>query len=121
MESVEELCEHIALIDKSNKILDGNLQDIKRAYKTNTFEIGIHVNNPEALQKELVTKFDVTTAGFKSLEDDLKLNIKIPKEDTANDLIRFLTSKGELNHFVEVIPSASEIFIKAVNNNQKSI
>ena len=35
MESVEELCDHIALIHKSNKVLDGNLNDIKRQYKTN--------------------------------------------------------------------------------------
>src|SRR5690606_31118895 len=42
MESVEELCDHIALIDRSNKILDGKLVDIKRSFKNGTFEIGIH-------------------------------------------------------------------------------
>ena len=45
MESVEELCDHIALIHKSNKILDGKLQDIKRNYKTNTFEVGLVTEN----------------------------------------------------------------------------
>jgi len=44
MESVEELCDHIALIHKSNKVLDGNLNDIKRQYKTNTFEVGLVCN-----------------------------------------------------------------------------
>ena len=41
MESVEELCDHIALIHESKKILDGKLIDIKRNYKTNSFEVGL--------------------------------------------------------------------------------
>ena len=118
MESVEELCEHIALIDKSNKILDGNLQDIKRQFKTNTFEVGMHTSDNNGLQKELASKFDISKANFKSLEDDLKLNIKIDTNDSAKDLISYLSGKAEINHFVEVIPSASEIFIRAVENNK---
>ncbi len=76
MESVEELCDHIALLNKSNKILDGNLMDVKRQYKTNTFEIGI---NPKesSLEQELQQKFSVTPASFKTLGNDLKLNIKL--------------------------------------------
>ena len=45
MESVEELCDHIALIHQSKKILDGNLIDIKRKHKTNTFEVGLSSSN----------------------------------------------------------------------------
>jgi len=120
MESVEELCEHITLIDKSNKILDGNLQDIKRQFKTNTFEVGLHTSNATSLQKELNARFDVSPAMFKTLNNDLKLNIKIGENDTASDLISYLSPKAEINHFVEVIPSASEIFIKAVEENSVS-
>jgi ABC-2 type transport system ATP-binding protein len=118
MESVEELCEHIALIDKSNKILDGNLQDIKRLYKTNTFEVGLFTENPKDLQKELASKYSVSEAHFKSLDEDLKLHIKIEKNETSKDLISFLSHKAEINHFTEVIPSASDIFIQAVKNNK---
>ena len=118
MESVEELCEHIALIDQSNKILDGNLQDIKRQYKTNTFEVGLHTSEAISFQKELSLKFEISEANFKSLENDLKLNIKIEKDKTAKDLISFLSTKAEINHFTEVIPSASDIFIQAVENNK---
>ena len=117
MESVEELCENITLINKSNKILDGNLQDIKRQFKTNTFEVGLHSANNISLEKELIEKFDVSKANFKTLEDDLKLNIKIPDTDSSKDLIQYLITKASINHFVEVIPSASEIFIKAVEGN----
>ncbi len=117
MESVEELCENITLINKSNKILDGNLQDIKRQFKTNTFEVGLNSADNTSLEKELIEKFDVSKAHFKTIEDDLKLNIKIPDTDSSQDLIQYLVTKASINHFVEVIPSASEIFIKAVEGN----
>ena len=116
MESVGELCDHIALLNKSNKILDGNLMDVKRQYKTNTFEIGI---NPKelSLEQELQQKFSVTPASFKTLGNDLKLNIKLTEKETANDLLNYLTTKGQVSHFVEVIPSANDIFIQTVKNN----
>ena len=118
MESVEELCEHITLIDKSNKILDGNLQEIKKTFKTNTFEVGINTTDAVSLQQDLTSKFEISPAYFKTLEDDLKLNIRLNEGDTSKDLISYLSSKASINHFVEVIPSASEIFIRAVKNNE---
>lgn len=117
MESVEELCDNIALIHKSNKILEGKLVDIKRQFKTNTFEIGIKAVNSNLLQRELSQKFEVTLADFKTLEDDLKLNIKLSDGAKPNDLLSYLTTKGEVSHFVELIPSVNDIFIKTVTNN----
>jgi len=117
MESVEELCDHIALIHKSNKILDGKLQDIKRQYKTNTFEVGLVTTKEAEITKILQDKFEVSPADFKSLNDDLKLNIKLKANETSNDLLGFLTSKAEVNHFNELVPSASDIFIQTVKNN----
>lgn len=117
MESVEELCEYIALIHKSNKVLDGKLLDIKKQYKTNTFEVGLSSNNKSLLQTELKEKFQVSPAGFKSLDDDLKLNIRLSDNVTSSDLIRYLNSKASITHYKEVIPSASDIFIQTVNEN----
>ncbi|WP_055445471.1 ABC transporter ATP-binding protein [Lacinutrix himadriensis] len=117
MESVEELCDHIALIHKSNKILDGKLTDIKRQYKTNTFEVGIKAADKIALAETISQKFDASLTNFRSLNDELKLNIKLSENETSNDLLSYLTSKGEVSHFVEVIPSANDIFIQAVKNN----
>ena len=57
MESVEELCDHIALIHKSNKVLDGNLNDIKRQYKTNTFEVGLVCNEQRVIKQLISAKF----------------------------------------------------------------
>ncbi|SHG45793.1 ABC transporter ATP-binding protein [Winogradskyella jejuensis] len=117
MESVEELCDHIALIHKSNKVLDGNLVDIKRQFKSNTFEVGLQSNNSESVINEIKDKFEVLPATFKNVYDDVKLNVKITPETSPNDLLSFLTSKAEVHHFVEVIPSASDIFIQTVKNN----
>jgi len=117
MESVEELCDHIALIHKSNKILDGKLQDIKRNYKTNTFEVGLVTNNENQLKEIIQQKFEVSKADFKSLNEDLKLNIKLKPTETSNDLLTFLTQNAEVNHFNELIPSANDIFIQTVKNN----
>jgi len=77
MESVEELCDDIALINKSNKILDGKLVDVKRQYKSNTYEVGIRSQNKDVLERELADKFSISKAHFKTLEDELKLTIDI--------------------------------------------
>ena len=45
------------------------------------------------------------------------MNIKLNATDSSNDLLSFLTSKAEVHHFVEVIPSANDIFIQTVKNN----
>ena len=117
MESVEELCDHIALIHKSNKILDGKLTDIKRQFKTNTFEVGFQSSNPDEITKMIEERFKVYPATFRNLNNDVKMNIKLPQETSSNDLLSFLTSKAEIHHFVEVIPSVNDIFIQTVKNN----
>ncbi|HPF96169.1 MAG: ATP-binding cassette domain-containing protein [Flavobacteriaceae bacterium] len=116
MESVEELCDHIALIHKSNKILDGPLNDIKKQFKSNTYEVGIKSGQAN-LEQELYDKFQAQPASFKTLDNELKLNLKIAEGSSPNELLNFLTTKGEVTHFVELIPSANDIFIQAVKNN----
>ncbi|MDX1271306.1 ATP-binding cassette domain-containing protein [Bizionia paragorgiae] len=117
MESVEELCDHIALIHKSNKILDGNLIDIKKQFKTNTFEVGLKTTNPELVRQNLTEHFAVSPAEFRTLGDELKLNIKVGENESSNDLLSYLTRQGEVSHFVELIPSVNDIFIKTVKSN----
>ena len=120
MESVEELCEHIALIDKSNKILDGKLNDIKRAFKSNTYEVAIYTSDKVSIEKEVTQKFEVSPSNMKALDNELLLKIKIDNGESSNDLLNYLMSKGTISHFEEVIPNANEIFIQAVNQNTKN-
>jgi len=117
MESVEELCEYIALIHQSNKVLDGKLLDIKKEFKTNTFEVALSAIDKGALQIDLKEKFEVSPASFKTLDDDLKLNIRLRNGNTSSDLIRYLNSKASITHYKEVIPSVNDIFIETVNQN----
>ena len=117
MESVEELCEDIALINKSNKILDGKLDNIKAKFKSNTFEIAVNTSDVDHLKNQLNTLYNTSTPTFKTLGDNLRLNINLKPTQKSNELLKLLNDKGEVIHFKEVIPSASEIFINSVKNN----
>ena len=119
MESVEELCDYIALINKSNKILEGEINSIKRQYKDNTFEVGVEVASGAfaKAQQELSSKFSSTPTQFKSLGDELKLRIKLGVNARPNDLLMELQSFGQVTHFKEVIPSVNDIFIQTINQS----
>ncbi|RMZ50425.1 ATP-binding cassette domain-containing protein [Flavobacteriaceae bacterium PRS1] len=117
MESVEEMCDDIALIHESNKLLEGKLIDIKRQYKTNTFEVGLITDNEPQLMHIIKSKFDVSPAVFKSLNTDLKLNIRLKDNESSNELLAFLMSNAQVNHFNELVPSVNDIFIQTVKNS----
>ena len=114
MESVEELCDHIALIHKSNKLIEGKLNDVKRKYRSNTFEVGILTANVEGLMYDLTQKFKVAMTNFKSLNDELKLQVELG-DAISSDLMSILLQRGQVTHFVEKIPSVNDIFIQAVS------
>lgn len=108
MESVEELCDHIALLNRSHKVLDGPKQAIKDQFKTHTY----HVEYQGTLS-DLPPAFDILSTqpaenGF------LRANIKIPPDAAVNELIRHLLDRVAVRSFGENIPSMNDIFIKAV-------
>ena len=115
MESVEEMCNYIALIHKSNKLIEGKLNDVKQQYRSNTFQIGILTNDIEGLMYQLTQKFTVAQTTFKSLNEDLKLEVKLGNHN-SNELLAILTTFGQVTHFVEKIPSVNDIFIQTVSN-----
>ena len=117
MESVEEMCDYIALIYQSNKILEGKLDDIKRAFRTNTFQVGVATSNPKEVEARLRQLYTVSPADFRIINEGLKLNITLKEGENPNDLLFFLTSQGQVQHFVELVPDANEIFMQAVNKN----
>ncbi len=113
MESVEEMCDHIALIHKSNKLIEGKLTDVKKQYRTNEYEVGILTDNVEGLMYDLTQKFTLSQTDFKSLNDELKLQINLGTV-APNELLNTLIQRGQVTHFVEKIPSVNDIFIKTV-------
>jgi len=115
MESVEEMCDHIALIHKSNKLIEGKLSDVKKQFRTNDYEVGILTDNIEGLMYDLSQKFTLSQTDFKSLHDELKLQINIGTS-TPNELLNLLIQCGQVTHFMEKIPSVNDIFIKTVSD-----
>jgi ABC-2 type transport system ATP-binding protein len=118
MESVEELCEYIALIHKSEKILDGKLSDIKNAYKNNMYSIGMHVDGDiQPLIAQLNEEAEVITSNWDVKDNQWDLKVQLPSADTATILSK-LTKMGNVNRFDELVPSANDIFIQTVNNKE---
>jgi ABC-2 type transport system ATP-binding protein len=113
MESVEEMCDYIALIHKSNKLIEGKLYDVKKQFRTNSYEVGILSDNIEGLMYDLSQKFTLSQTDFKSLNDELKLEINLGNA-TPNELLNTLVQRGQVTHFVEKIPSMNDIFIQTV-------
>lgn len=114
MESVEELCDHIALINKSKKILEGRLSEIRNDYRSNTFRVGF--------REEVNDLFEVLPPDFKLVkterEDDLiEATFKLAKHLKPNDLLHLLSDKHQVYHFEEVIPSVNDIFIQKVQES----
>lgn len=114
MESVEEMCDYIALIHKSNKLIEGKLDDVKRQHRTNIYQVGILTNNIEGLMVSLTQKFTIGQTNFKSLNDDLKLEVHL-ENHSSNELISILTQFGQVTHFMEKIPTVNDIFIQTVS------
>ncbi len=113
MESVEELCDHIALINRSHKVLDGSKRAIKEQFKTHTY----HVEYQGALDT-LPPAFDVlntrpTDDGF------VRADIKIPPDAAVNELIRHLLDRVAVRSFGENIPSINQIFIQTVGESNE--
>lgn len=118
MESVEELCDHIALIHRSNKILDGKLIDIKRANRSNTYEIGLIPVNGQSMESVLGDRLNWQPAQFKTINDEWQFKVNIGEAGSANELLAYLSDLGSVTHFVEMIPTANDIFIQTVQNNE---
>ncbi len=114
MESVEELCDHIALIHQSNKLIEGRLDDVKKQFRTNSFEVGILTDNVEGLMLVITQNYSIQPTNFKSLNNELKLEINLGNS-LPNELLNILTSRGQVTHFVEKIPSVNDIFIQTVS------
>lgn len=107
METVEDLCDDIALIHKSKAILEGTKQQVKQNYRNNTFVVDHKGTFTLNGQFEIVSQ--------KILEDTTHRSIvRVTGTTTPNQLIRTLTDVTEVQSFNEKIPTMSEIFITLV-------
>jgi ABC-2 type transport system ATP-binding protein len=117
MSSVEELCDDIALINNSKTILEGNVKEIKKTFRTNTFEVRYNTYEGE-FRSLLPDGFNVSA---ESAEGDLRTaTIRIPASASPNDLLKILIPHVSVHALHEIIPSMNDIFIRTVTEQQSS-
>ena len=114
MESVEEMCDSVALIDHAKKVLDGKVFDVREQFKKNIFG---------------VTLSDVNTEKFETFKDQFQINsystenqlisFELKNDNDQNILLNELMKVGKIRSFDEKIPSMNEVFINAVSADKK--
>ncbi|HNQ13456.1 MAG TPA: ATP-binding cassette domain-containing protein [Bacteroidia bacterium] len=116
MESVEELCSHIALINQSKKILEGTVKEVRNTYKSNIFEIE-YIGNNIAFANGLWTGFElIETIAH---EDHTIARVKLLQNKSTNDLLNAILPHANVLGFKEIIPGMNDIFIRAVQENKQ--
>lgn len=115
MSSVEELCDHIVLINKSQTILKGSVDQVKDAYRNNTYEI--------ALNQFTGHPSNISLDGFKVLSSQLNegrgiIKVELPSNMTSNQLLSRLMTHASIQSFNEIVPSMNDIFIQRVNEDK---
>lgn len=116
MGSVEELCDHIALIDNSKNILEGQIDTIRKEYKSNIYEISFN-GETEKIASSLNANYEIIDAiktnGYNAVK------VKLHKQTNENELLSLVIPSVEIISFNEIIPNMNDIFIKVVNENKK--
>lgn len=115
MASVEELCDNIALINRSKVILSGEVHEIKRRFKTNTFEISFN-NCDSSLRDLLPGEFSVVREY--NDPDHRHATITLPGNATPNDLLQAMLPHVTVYALSELIPDMNDIFIQAVTGKE---
>lgn len=109
MESVEEMCDYVALIDHSKKVLDGKVFDVREQFKKNIF--GVTLSNVESERfEEFKNRFEINN--FSTANQLLSFDLK--NDSDQNFLLTELMKVGKIRSFDEKIPSMNEVFINAV-------
>lgn len=113
MEQVEEICDHIILINKGKKILDGSVKQVKQDFKENLYQVTFNI--PPAAEHMAIHLFDVQR------HNGNELVIKRHNEYTNNDVLQYFINKGlQIDSFNEILPSLNDIFINLVEGTSVS-
>ncbi|WP_342331168.1 ATP-binding cassette domain-containing protein [Pedobacter sp. FW305-3-2-15-E-R2A2] len=114
MESVEELCDNIALIHRSKKILDGPVKEIREQYRNNTFWLEYEGDYNTEHSQQLFEVLQAETVNGKTM-----LKIKIREQQNANQVLSALLPHVSINRLDEVIPTMNDIFIQKVTQTDQ--
>ncbi|WP_160136443.1 ABC transporter ATP-binding protein [Chryseobacterium sp. c4a] len=112
MESVEEMCDYVALINNSKKIIDGRVFDVREKFKKNIFGITLSEVNNEQLES-FKNKYEI----FNFSNENSLVSFDLKNEADQNNILLDLVHVGKVRSFDERIPSMNEVFINAVSNH----
>ena len=118
MSSVEEICDHITLINKSRNILSGPVEEIRRAAGGNTFEI-THRATHEAFAETVGALANIIGESRGVVGGYTATKIDIPRDEDIREVVARLNDRCELRAMQELMPSMNDIFIRAVNGTLK--
>ena len=113
MENVEELCEYITMINKSRKVLDGDIESIKQNYRTQTYEVVLEGEIPKD-RVGLNSTFTLHDLKYRPAHNQTKVRIEMPTGYKTNALLNELMNKHTIEGFREVLPSMHDIFLETV-------
>jgi ABC-2 type transport system ATP-binding protein len=116
MESVEEMCDYVALINNSRKVLDGKVFDVREQFKKNIFNVTLSDVNSENFEL-FKNQFEIHNY---STENQL-VSFDLKNDSDQNLLLNQLMRVGKIRSFDEKIPSMNEVFINAVSGTQNQI
>ena len=118
MASVEEICDHITLINRSRNILSGEVNDIRHRHGNNIFQVDFR-GDREALRMALQEQCTLLEGAE---EDSIYQSLKLHVADDARvrEVIALINQRVEIRSFREIIPSMNDIFIKAVAGELKT-
>lgn len=117
MSTVEDLCDHITLINKSKNILSGQIDNVRMNYGSNIFEVGYR-GNYDAIANSLGGMFEIINNNIENAVPKLQVKVANPAE--SNKLLQSIIPHAEVVSFNPVVPSMHDIFIKVVSEYNKT-
>ncbi len=117
MSTVEDLCDHITLINKSKNILSGQIDNVRMNYGSNIFEVGYR-GNYDAIANNLGGMFEIINNNIENVVPKLQVKVANPAE--SNKLLQNIIPHAEVVSFNPVVPSMHDIFIKVVSEYNKT-
>ena len=112
MSSVEEVCDNIALINKSKKILEGPIEEIKDKYSSGVYEF-VYTGYFDKLSATLTSNYEILTS--KEQDKKTKVRLKLLNQDfSSNDLLKTMIQFGNISSFSKVQASMNDVFIQSI-------
>ena len=113
MSSVEEVCDHITLIDRSRNVLSGPVDEVRRRHGGNVFRIDF-AGDLSALDLQALERVARVVAEPRPEGRLLTMRLQLPSADSVRNALSLLNERVEIRGFEEIIPSMNDIFIRAV-------